>query len=517
MYEATHVRNSLTVAIKVLHPSLAMSPALRERFLHEGYAANKVGHSGTVRVLDDGQSPGGHVFLVMELLVGEALDRMVDGRGGKLPYPEVLAILDDTLDTLAAAHGAGIVHRDLKPENLFVTTDGAIKILDFGLARVKEASTQARLTVTGVPMGTPAFMPAEQALAKWDEVDTRSDVYSICASAWTMLTGRLVHEGDTVPQLLVAVSTKPAPPIGGAVPDMPAPIAAVFDKGLSFDREDRWQDARAMLDALREAAASAQTLIPQLKALPKSGPRVTARTERTPDARGTPASSGPSGAAPQRSEHVRPAGARFGGGAANFDGETTLIADSNAIPGYEPAARVLGLAAPALMPAPMRTRTDPSRASDTNRAQVRTVAPVSTEPPRARKVRKSTEVIAALAAILVALGGLAGVAIGVTRYATRASTTPSVAHETEAASSPASAGSMGVPSKAEETVPAVPAAPSETPAPSAREEQPLSPSASAKSKTKTKAPVTFPGTAGTQRPKPPQEDVLGTYKRPPGH
>ncbi len=253
VYAATHVRNGSTVAIKVLHAEVARESTSRERFLHEGYAANRVGHPGVVRVLDDGTTPEGTVYLVMERLSGRSLEAVAEDAGGRLSVDETLRFAIPWLDVMAAAHAQGIVHRDLKPENVFVCSDGSVKVLDFGLARVKEAVSQKRLTATGVPLGTPAFMPREQALALWDEVDARSDVYSIGASLFTLITGELVHDGRTVPEIIVAVSTKPARPIAGVAPHVPAEIAQVIDRSLAFRPADRFAHAGEMLAALRQA------------------------------------------------------------------------------------------------------------------------------------------------------------------------------------------------------------------------------------------------------------------------
>ncbi len=134
VYAAEHTRNRLNVAIKVLYPKLAKDPAIRERFLYEGYAANRVGHAGTVQVLDDGQTAEGLVYLVMERLVGETIAARAERLGGALPIVEVVALGDAMLSTLAAAHKQGIIHRDIKPENVFLTREGTLKLLDFGLA-----------------------------------------------------------------------------------------------------------------------------------------------------------------------------------------------------------------------------------------------------------------------------------------------------------------------------------------------------------------------------------------------
>src|SRR5262249_574389 len=150
--------------------------------LREGYVANAVGHPGAVGVLDDDVAEDGSVFLVMELLEGHTVDARAKSRpGSKLTPGEVLAIADQLLATLTAAHAKGVVHRDLKPETIFLTQDGQVKVLDFGLARLQEwsKSSKQRMTATGAAMGTPAFMPPEQALGNWDTVDARTDLWAV--------------------------------------------------------------------------------------------------------------------------------------------------------------------------------------------------------------------------------------------------------------------------------------------------------------------------------------------------
>ncbi|UQA57629.1 serine/threonine-protein kinase [Polyangium aurulentum] len=259
VYAATH-RNGKRVAVKMLHPEMSMDPDLRARFLREGYAANSIGHPGCVAVLDDEVSEDGAVFVVMELLEGETLDARAERSGGRLSPGEVVPLVDQLLDILAAAHAKGIIHRDLKPENLFLTHEGKLKVLDFGIARLRDGQN-ARLTATGVGMGTPAFMPPEQALAKWDEVDARSDLWAIGATMFTLLTGRLVHEAGSVAALLIAIATKPVAPIASILPGIPPALAAAIDRALAFDPAHRFQDARSMQAALRAASAVDSALL----------------------------------------------------------------------------------------------------------------------------------------------------------------------------------------------------------------------------------------------------------------
>jgi serine/threonine-protein kinase len=270
VYAATH-RNGKRGAVKILHRELADNENARTRFLQEGYAANKVNHPGAVSVLDDDVDDDGCVFLVMELLDGESADGRAQQRPGeRLEVIEVAQLADQLLDVLAAAHDKGIVHRDIKPENIFLTHDGALKVLDFGIARVREvaAPTSAKLTANGGTMGTPAFMPPEQALGNWDEVSAQTDLWAVGATMFTLLSGQCVHSAETINQLLLAAMTKPAPPIVGVVPGVPAALAAVIDRALAFDARNRWHDARAMQHALRAipraqlaAAPSVQTML----------------------------------------------------------------------------------------------------------------------------------------------------------------------------------------------------------------------------------------------------------------
>jgi eukaryotic-like serine/threonine-protein kinase len=255
VFAATHLRNANRVAVKVLHRELSVDAGLRARFLREGKAGNSVEHAGTVRVLDDDVEPDGTVFLVMELLVGETLERRWERSGRRLGVAEVVAIATDVLDVLTAAHAKGIVHRDLKPENLFVTRDKGLRVLDFGVARLRESSPTK--TKSGAVFGTPAFMPPEQALGRTKDVDALSDVWAVGATAFTLLSGRYVHSGETAEEMLVQAATQPAPRLLDVEASVPATVATVIDRALAFDRRDRWQSAADMSVALRAALDNA--------------------------------------------------------------------------------------------------------------------------------------------------------------------------------------------------------------------------------------------------------------------
>ena len=255
VYEATH-RNNKRVAVKMLHPELSMNVAIRQRFLREGYVANSVGHLGAVSVDDDDVTDDGCAFLVMELLQGETLDARWERKGRRLEATEVLALMDQVLETLAAAHTKGIVHRDLKPENLFLTHGGQVKVLDFGIARVKELSASGSHTQTGSLMGTPTFMPPEQARGRWSEVDGSSDIWAVGATMFTLLTGRFVHLSTTVNEALVLAVTQLAPSVGAVGVSLPAEVIGLVDRALAYETNQRWPDATAMQDELRHVYAT---------------------------------------------------------------------------------------------------------------------------------------------------------------------------------------------------------------------------------------------------------------------
>ena len=250
VYAATH-RNGHRVAIKMLHSQLSRDEATRARFLREGYVANAVGHPGVVHIQDDGVTEDGNAFLVLDLLEGDTMEARRHRLGGALPVDQVLDIADQALDALGAAHEKGIIHRDLKPENVFVCNSGDVKLLDFGLARMK--STQTETTKTGVTIGTPAFMPPEQARGNREEVDARSDVWGLGATLFTALTGAFVHDADTLHEQLAANATRRARSVRELAPHVSASVAIVIDRALELEKGNRWESAGEMKRALRAA------------------------------------------------------------------------------------------------------------------------------------------------------------------------------------------------------------------------------------------------------------------------
>jgi serine/threonine-protein kinase len=252
VYAATH-RNGSRAAVKLLHAELSLNPQVKSRFLREGYVANAVGHEGAVRVSDDDTAEDGSAFLVMELLDGETLEDRRVRSGGQLSEDDVLSVADQLLDVLTAAHAKGVVHRDLKPENVFVTREGRVKVLDFGIARLRELSTASTATKSGATMGTPYYMAPEQARGLWDQVDGRTDLWAVGATMYHLLSGQFVHDGRTTNEVLLAAMTKPAPPLASIAPNISPSVTYVVDRALAFDRDARWRDAQRMQEAVRHA------------------------------------------------------------------------------------------------------------------------------------------------------------------------------------------------------------------------------------------------------------------------
>ena len=246
VYAATH-RNGMHVAIKILHPETSRDEELRRRFVREGYIANRIHHPGVVRILDDDTDDEGAWFLVMELLEGRTLDDELQASGGRLPPARVGEVVLGLLDVLAAIHAEGVVHRDIKPENVFITREGVLKVLDLGIARVVESRG---VTKTGVMMGTPGFVAPEQALGNVADIDARTDVFSVGALMFLLLTGDVIHPGATAMDQMVAAASKQARSVLDAWPECPPALANVVDVALAFDKPKRWDDARQMKTAL---------------------------------------------------------------------------------------------------------------------------------------------------------------------------------------------------------------------------------------------------------------------------
>lgn len=234
-------------AIKILHEEVAISPETRGRFEQEAFAVNHLRHPGAVEVRDIDVTDEGCPFLVMELLEGESLASALEK--GDLETPVLLGYIDEVLDVLVAAHANGIVHRDIKPDNLFVCSNGRVKVLDFGVARMKEGAPRTLATRTGMAVGTLTYMAPEQ--VRGIHVDGRSDVFAVGATMFRCLARRRIHDGNTDADLLIKMATLPAPAILSVAPNTPPELALVVDRALQFEATNRYPDAQTMQADIR--------------------------------------------------------------------------------------------------------------------------------------------------------------------------------------------------------------------------------------------------------------------------
>jgi serine/threonine protein kinase len=255
VFSATHKNNGTRAAVKVLHAEYARHDEIRDRFFREGRIANKVDHPARVPVLDDGVSDLGEPYLVMELLEGMTLGELLRKGGGRIQLEKLLSVFDPVLDVLHACHLLKIVHRDIKPANIFLSKSGAIKVLDFGVARMREPERERDATRVGVALGTASFIAPEQALGM-DHIDGRADVFSVGACMYTGITGVRLHAAKSEAEEFVLAATSTVPSIARAAPELPAEVVAFVDRALAYDRVDRYQSAQEMRGELLRLVAA---------------------------------------------------------------------------------------------------------------------------------------------------------------------------------------------------------------------------------------------------------------------
>lgn len=252
VWEAEHMTLGSAVAVKFLRFGALQSQQARERFLREARVSASVRHRNVVEIQDFGVTEDGNPYLVMELLRGETLAAMLS-RQGILPVAEAARMVSLILRGLIAVHEQGIIHRDLKPQNVFIVDDpdGSYpKLLDFGVCRAADPEPTARnLTREGTILGTLEYMSPEQARGLRD-VDTRTDVYAAGAILYDALTGRLPYEAKATGDLLVKIACEVPTSIAAYRPDLPEPVVEVVMKSIAKLREDRYQSAREMREAL---------------------------------------------------------------------------------------------------------------------------------------------------------------------------------------------------------------------------------------------------------------------------
>jgi serine/threonine-protein kinase len=248
VYRATDLENGSPVAVKMFHPELAQHPKVVQLLMREARVVGAVDHPGTVKVYDDGVEDGS-AYIVFELLIGQSLEKLRQARGGRVPLDEVMTIGNTVMAALAAVHKEGIVHRDLKPDNIHVLDGGGVKLLDFGFAKKRGNTADAAQSV----VGTASFMPPEAALGLVKKVDARSDIWSLGATLFFVLSGQSVHVGEHLDAMLLASAQSAPRSLATAAPELPSKVVAVIDRALAFHKADRWQDVESMQHAWQEA------------------------------------------------------------------------------------------------------------------------------------------------------------------------------------------------------------------------------------------------------------------------
>ncbi len=251
VYEGVQQDLGRRVAIKVLHPHLALGQENVERFKREAQATAALGHPNIVQVTDCQWEPGGPLFLVMELLTGASLGQVISAHG-RLQSRRVAFIASQLLDALAVAHRAGIVHRDIKPDNVFLTSmaqvHDVVKVLDFGVAKLVGEGPDAQLTSTGVAVGTPFYMAPEQ--ARGQQVDARTDIYAVGVCMYHALSGRVPFNAPSFNALMFAIAEQTPAPLASLAPDVDPGLVAVVERAMAKDRAWRFANAAEMSGAL---------------------------------------------------------------------------------------------------------------------------------------------------------------------------------------------------------------------------------------------------------------------------
>jgi len=282
VYRARDRKLDRDVALKVLPAHLSESPEALARFEREAKAVAVLSHPNILAIHDFGTHEG-TAYAVMELLEGDSLRQRLGG--GALPVRKAVDYAAQVAHGLAAAHEKGIVHRDLKPENVFVTTDGRVKILDFGLASQgpetgigaedQQSETVSRLTQPGTVMGTVGYMSPEQ--VRGAPADHRSDVFSLGSVLYEMLTGRRAFQRGTAAETLTAILREDPPDLAASAPDVPPGVARIVQHSLEKSPAERFQSARDLAFDLQSISGVTRELSPVARsASPKRLPWVLA-------------------------------------------------------------------------------------------------------------------------------------------------------------------------------------------------------------------------------------------------
>ncbi|MCS6790370.1 MAG: serine/threonine protein kinase [Bacteroidia bacterium] len=273
VYMGVHTEIERKVAIKVISPHLARDPKIQERFKREALIMARLNHPNIVQLYEYWARPEEGLFLIMEYVEGISLDRYIYRvLQGPIPPKQAIDIFLQVLDAFQYAHQNNVVHRDIKPSNILLRNDGVVKVLDFGIARMisPDSSEEERdsLTRSGTALGTVAYMSPEQVKAKSaQDIDHRSDIYSLGVVLFEMLTGKAMYDRTefTEFEVLVKIATESPPSLREWNSQLAGHFDPILDKALAKNREDRYQScqefAADLLKILPEYAHDESRLI----------------------------------------------------------------------------------------------------------------------------------------------------------------------------------------------------------------------------------------------------------------
>ena len=260
VYEAIHTKLDTKVAIKVLNPVLATNDNIRKRFMQEAKIMATLNHDGITKVIDFDETEN-HLAIVMEYLDGQTLDELIKKKGA-LPEKEALELFIPILEAFEYAHNKGIIHRDVKPSNIFITKEGKVKIMDFGIAKLVEEGAKL-LTQTGTQMGTPVYMSPEQ-VEDSKHIDKTTDIYSLGVTLWFMLNGSAPYDSDTSSMRVIynMIYSEPL----ATIPAISQSLNDAVQKATKKEKDKRLKDCSSFIKVLQSnIATKEETIIQEIK------------------------------------------------------------------------------------------------------------------------------------------------------------------------------------------------------------------------------------------------------------